>query len=103
MPRNMPYVADFDPRTPSIARVYDYLAGGMDNFPADRELAQHLTQVFPPIVVTVQENKQFLERAVTWLANQGVRQFIDDHRPQGGAGDLDAEPFLRALVHELGI
>jgi O-methyltransferase involved in polyketide biosynthesis len=70
-------VADFDPRTPSIARVYDYLAGGMDHFPADRELAQHLAQVFPPIVVTVQENKQFLERAVTWLANQGVGQFID--------------------------
>ena len=70
-------MADFDPRTPSIARVYDYLAGGMDHFPADRELAQHLAQVFPPIVVTVQENKQFLERAVTWLANQGVAQFID--------------------------
>jgi O-methyltransferase involved in polyketide biosynthesis len=70
-------VADFDPRTPSVARVYDYLAGGMDNFPADRELAQHLIEVFPPIVVTVQENKQFLERAVTWLANQGVAQFID--------------------------
>src|ERR1700761_7526837 len=77
MPRNMPYVADFDPRSPSIARVYDYLAGGKDNFPADRELAQHLMQVFPPITVTVQENKQFLERAVTWLANQGVSQFID--------------------------
>src|ERR1700761_7231352 len=77
MPRNMPYVADFDPRTPSVARVYDYLAGGMDHFPADRELAQHLAQVFPPIVVTVQENKQFLERVVTWLANQGIGQFID--------------------------
>jgi O-methyltransferase involved in polyketide biosynthesis len=73
----MPYVADFDPNTPSIARVYDYFVGGRDNFAADRELAQRLIDLFPPLVVTVQENKQFLERAVTWTANQQVGQFID--------------------------
>jgi S-adenosyl methyltransferase len=32
----MAQVTVFDPRTPSIARVYDYLLGGKDNFPADR-------------------------------------------------------------------
>jgi O-methyltransferase involved in polyketide biosynthesis len=73
----MASVAEFNPNLPSVARVYDYLNGGKDNFAADRELAQRLIDVFPPIVVTVQENKQFLERAVTWLAGQGIRQFID--------------------------
>jgi O-methyltransferase involved in polyketide biosynthesis len=70
-------VADFNPQVPSIARVYDYIHGGKDNFPADRELAQQLIDVFPPIVVTAQENKKFLERAVTWIAGQGTGQFID--------------------------
>jgi S-adenosyl methyltransferase len=32
-------VADFDPRTPSIARAYDYLLDGKDHFAADREVA----------------------------------------------------------------
>jgi len=43
----MPYVADFDPTTPSIARVYDYFLGGRDNFAADRGLAQRLP-LLPP-------------------------------------------------------
>jgi O-methyltransferase involved in polyketide biosynthesis len=70
-------VAEFDPNTPAIARVYDYILGGKDNFAADRELAQYLIDVFPPITVTARENKQFLDRAVGWLATQGIGQFID--------------------------
>ena len=70
-------MADFDPKTPSIARVYDYFLGGRDNFAADRELAQRLIDIFPPIPVTVRENKQFLERAVSWMAGEGIGQFID--------------------------
>jgi O-methyltransferase involved in polyketide biosynthesis len=75
--RNITCVADFDPSTPSIARVYDYFLGGRDNFAADRELAQRLINIFPPIPVTVRENKQFLERAITWAAREGIGQFID--------------------------
>jgi O-methyltransferase involved in polyketide biosynthesis len=73
----MRFVADFDPSTPSIARVYDYINGGKDNFAADRELAQRLMDVFPPIAVTVTENKRFLDLAVNWAAGQGIGQFID--------------------------
>jgi hypothetical protein len=29
-------VPEFDPNTPSIARVYGYVLGGKDNFAADR-------------------------------------------------------------------
>ncbi len=74
---NIGQVADFDPSTPSIARVYDYFLGGRDNFAADRELARRLIGIFPPIPVTVRENKQFLGRSVSWLAGEGISQFID--------------------------
>lgn len=70
-------VPDFDPNTPSIARVYDYVLGGKDNFAADRELAQRLLDLIPTIAELATENRQFLSRAVTWIANQGVGQFAD--------------------------
>jgi hypothetical protein len=70
-------VPDLDPRTPSIARVYDYLLGGKDNFAVDREVGDRLIGVFPAVVEAARENRQFLSRAVTWVANQGVGQFID--------------------------
>ena len=73
----MTAVADFDPTTPSIARVYDYLLDGKDNFAADREVAERLLAVAPLTAVVTRENRQFLARAVTWAANQGISQFID--------------------------
>jgi hypothetical protein len=65
-------VPSFDPRTPSIARVYDYLLGGKDNFAADRAVAEKLVAVYPPIIETVPESRRFTERAVTWVARQGI-------------------------------
>ncbi len=73
----MAIVADFDPTTPSIARVYDYLLDGKDNFAVDREAAERLKAVAPLTVEVTRENRQFLARAVTWAANQGITQFID--------------------------
>jgi O-methyltransferase involved in polyketide biosynthesis len=70
-------VSSFDPRTPSIARVYDYLLGGKDNFAADRAVAEKLLAVYPPVIETIPESRRFVERAVTWVAGQGVVQFID--------------------------
>jgi hypothetical protein len=70
-------VAGFDPGRPSIARVYDYVLGGKDNFAADRELADQLVSIYPAIPQIVRENKRFLAYAVTWVAEQGIDQFID--------------------------
>ncbi len=67
----------FDPSTPSIARVYDYVLGGKDNFAADRVLGDRLLALLPLIAELAVENRQFLSRAVTWAANQGIGQFID--------------------------
>jgi SAM-dependent methyltransferase len=70
-------VPGFDATVPNPARVYDFLLGGRDNFAADRELAERLSRLVPHIRDIVQENKRFLARAVSWVAGQGVHQFID--------------------------
>lgn len=70
-------MGSFDASVPSIARVYDYWLGGKDNFATDRELAERLLALYPPTADIVRENKQFLIRAMTWVAGQGISQFID--------------------------
>ena len=70
-------MADFDAHVPSIARVYDYLLDGKDNFAADREAAQRMLSANPLVGEMVRENRKFLARAVTWAANAGISQFID--------------------------
>jgi O-methyltransferase involved in polyketide biosynthesis len=70
-------VADFDPNTPSVARVYDYLLDGKDNYAADRAVAEQLLAIAPLAAQVTRENRQFLARAVTWAANQGISQFVD--------------------------
>ena len=67
----------FDPSRPSIARVYNYLVGGKDNFAADRALATRLCGIAPSVGLMARDNRQFLARAVEWTARQGVEQFID--------------------------
>ena len=62
---------------PNIARVYDYLLGGKDNYTADRAEAERLLVIYPRLPVLAQHNRMFLARAVAWLAGQGVRQFLD--------------------------
>ena len=71
------HVSEFDPTTPSIARVYDYLLGGKDQFAVDREVAGKLLAVAPVSADVMRENRQFLGRAVLWAARQGITQFID--------------------------
>ena len=70
-------VPNFDPTTPSIARVYDFLLGGKDHFAVDREVAARLLAVAPISADVMWENRQFLTRAVIWAARQGIDQFID--------------------------
>jgi SAM-dependent methyltransferase len=67
----------FDPAKPNIARVWDYWLGGKENFAADRELAEKMLAVHPISAQMARENRQFLGRAVSYVAARGVRQFID--------------------------
>jgi O-methyltransferase involved in polyketide biosynthesis len=70
-------VEPFDATKPNIARVWDYWLGGKDNFAADRELAEKMLAVHPVSAQMARENRQFLGRAVSYVAARGIRQFID--------------------------
>ena len=67
----------FDTSRPNIARVWDYWLGGKENFAADRELAEKMLAVHPVTAQMARENRQFLGRAVSYVAGRGIRQFID--------------------------
>ena len=65
------------PATVITSPICDYYPGGKDNFAADRELAEKMLEVHPVSAQMARENRQFLGRAVSYLAALGVRQFID--------------------------
>jgi hypothetical protein len=68
----------FDPEVPSIPRVYDYVLGGKDNFPADREIGDIFFREFPGFVAIAADNRACLVRAVNFMAARlGIGQFID--------------------------
>lgn len=62
---------------PSAARMYDYYLGGAHNFTADREAAAKVLEIFPDAPRIAQANRAFLRRAVGYLLDQGIRQFLD--------------------------
>ena len=66
-----------DPNVPSMARAYDYLLGGAHNFAADREVANAAESIMPGARRIARSNRSFLRRAVQFLVESGVRQFLD--------------------------
>jgi hypothetical protein len=62
---------------PNAARVYDYWLDGAHNFAADRALADQIQQVLPGIRDAIRVHRAFLRRAVLFLVDSGVRQFLD--------------------------
>ncbi|MFG1705026.1 SAM-dependent methyltransferase [Nonomuraea sp. M3C6] len=67
----------FDPNTPNLARMYDYMLGGKDNLTVDRAAIDRLVEHIPAAVPLARANRAFLQRAVRHLAGAGVRQFLD--------------------------
>ena len=49
---------------PNVARIYDYLLGGKDNFTVDREAAKQLQAVTPDIAGIVRDNRSSSARVV---------------------------------------
>src|SRR5215469_14085158 len=66
-----------DPSAPAPARLYDYYLGGSNNFEADRIAAERLRQGLTELSDAAWANRGFHQRAAGWLADQGIRQFID--------------------------
>jgi hypothetical protein len=68
---------EVDTTVPSMARAYDYLLGGAHNFAVDRMVADQAEKMMPGAAKIARLNRAFLNRAVRYLLNNGVRQFLD--------------------------
>ena len=103
-----------DPSKPSIARVYDYLLGGKDNYAVDREIGDVFKRDLPGSVAIAFANRTALTRAVGEIVKTtGIRQFIDlgsglptadnvhqvaqRHAPEARVVYVDIDP--QVLVH----
>jgi SAM-dependent methyltransferase len=74
-PRGKPDGIDVE--RPSPARIYDYALGGPHNFAVDRQVADQVLAVYPEMQKGAYANRAFLRRAVQFLVDAGVRQFLD--------------------------
>jgi len=107
-----------DPTRPSPARVYDYVLGGVHNFPADREAVDRIRAQLPDLEDAAWVNRGFHQRAARWMAaEQGIRQYIDigsglpvrgsTHgvvqgiAPHARVVYVDSDPMVRACAGEL--
>ncbi|MCK9902836.1 methyltransferase [Parafrankia colletiae] len=78
------------------ARVYDYILGGKDNFPADRAAAGEFTRSLPNLPTSMRANRNFMVRSARVLAaKHGIRQFLDI-----GTG-LPTAPNLHEVVQQV--
>ena len=71
-----PVPAD-DSSVPSVARIYDWLLGGTNNYQVDRDLGEVMIGRAPELPDAARANRSFHQRAARYLAELGIRQFID--------------------------
>lgn len=57
--------------------MYDYFLGGKDHFEADRKAAGQVIAAYPEARTVARANRRFLTRAVWYLAEHGIRQYVD--------------------------
>ena len=70
--------AGVDVTVPSVARIYDYVLGGKENFASDRAAARGLLRSLPEAREPARENRAFLRRAVRHLVTEaGIRQILE--------------------------
>jgi hypothetical protein len=95
--------ARVDPSVPNVARVWNYLVGGRDNFEADRRAANQLIAASPIMAHVAPASRAFLRRTVTYLAAEaGITQFLDIGTGMPTAGNThevaqEADPSCRVV------
>jgi hypothetical protein len=86
----------FDTSKPNVARVYDVMLGGKDNFAADREFVAEVLRFAPLAPLGAMTNRRFLRRVVRYLVSEaGITQFLDL-----GSG-LPTQGNVSEVAHEL--
>ena len=68
---------EIDTTRPSVARVYDAILGGKDNFAVDRAVAAAAVKTMGDDGNGARLNRAALGRAVRYMVSQGVDQFLD--------------------------
>jgi hypothetical protein len=87
-----PRVMSMDVDRPSVARIYDALQGGDENWAIDRQFATDAAENMPLIPVVARAHREFVQRVAVYFARAGVEQIIDL-----GAG-IPAEPNVHQLA-----
>ena len=73
-----PQLPNIDTTIPQPARFWDYLLGGKDNYPVDREVGEQVLMIFPDLRDAARADRGFLVRAVRYLVGEaGIRQLLD--------------------------
>lgn len=86
---------DLQTDRPHSARIYDFLLGGKDNYPADQEAAAKVEQAVPNARKVARANRDFMHRAARFAAESGIGQFLDI-----GTG-IPTAPNLHQVVQEV--
>ncbi|WP_067690238.1 SAM-dependent methyltransferase [Nocardia jejuensis] len=79
---------------PHTSRIYDYFLGGKDNYEVDRVAAEEILVAWPDIRTAARVNRQFMHRSTRFMAEAGIRQFLDI-----GTG-IPTEPNLHQIAQE---
>jgi SAM-dependent methyltransferase len=77
MPDTLPESVALNPAVPNVARMYDYMLGGKENYASDRSAVEKLAEMAPQAPLNARQNRAFLGRAVRFVVGQGVTQFLD--------------------------
>jgi S-adenosyl methyltransferase len=67
----------FDTSVAHASRIYDYWLGGKDNYAVDRAAGDAALKAYPDLIHAVRSNRAFMTRTVRFLAEAGIRQFLD--------------------------
>ncbi|MFG2925133.1 SAM-dependent methyltransferase [Streptomyces sp. NPDC048305] len=87
-----PQAVEIDTSKPHPARMYDWFLGGKDNYPVDEQMARQLLALDARGRDMARVNRAFMHRATRWLAENGIRQFLDI-----GSG-IPTEPNLHQIA-----
>lgn len=86
--------------------MYDALLGGSHNFAVDRMAAEMATELVPDLPRLALSNRAFLRRAVRFMLDAGIRQFLDIGSGIPTAGNVheivhDLDPEARVLYVDI--
>ena len=93
-----------DSSVPNVARVWNCLVGGRDNFDTDRRAARQLIAASPVMAWLPSASRAFLRRTVRYLAAEaGIRQFLDIGTGMPSPGNThevaqDVDPSCRVVL-----